>query len=79
MCAVPSGSWGGQCPSVAPYVTGMGPTDGATAPPEGVHVDPRSAGSLAPIGFRPPHGPPKAAPLVTLPPYPALSNRPVTQ
>ena len=26
-----SGFWGGQRPSLAPYVTGMGPTDGAAA------------------------------------------------
>lgn len=35
-CAV--GSWGGSCLSMAPYVTGMGSTDWATAPPEGAHV-----------------------------------------
>jgi hypothetical protein len=29
LCAV--GSWGGWCLSMAPYVTGMGPTDGTTA------------------------------------------------
>ena len=38
MCTAPSGSWGGWCLSMAPYVTVMGPMDGATAPPEGAHV-----------------------------------------
>jgi hypothetical protein len=33
-----SGSWGGRCLSMAPYVTGTGPTDGASAPPEGANV-----------------------------------------
>ena len=32
------GSWSGRCLSLAPYVTGTGPTDGATAPPEGANV-----------------------------------------
>src|SRR5882724_6353605 len=30
-CACGSGFWGGQRPSLAHYVTGMGPMDGATA------------------------------------------------
>jgi len=32
------GSWGGWCLSLAPYVTGVGPTDAATAPPGGANV-----------------------------------------
>jgi hypothetical protein len=31
MCAVPSGSWGDWCLSVADYVTGTGVTRGAPA------------------------------------------------
>ncbi len=38
MCAVASGSWGGQRPSLASYVAVTGPTDGAPAPPEGGNV-----------------------------------------
>jgi len=34
MCAVASGSWGGQRPSLASYVAVTGPTGGATASPE---------------------------------------------
>jgi Tfp pilus assembly ATPase PilU len=33
------GAWGSWCLSMAPYVTGMGSADGATAPPEGANVD----------------------------------------
>lgn len=36
--AAPGGFWGGQRLSMADYVTGMGATDGATAPPEGASV-----------------------------------------
>jgi len=32
MCAVPSGSWGGGCLSLAPDVTGAGATIGYRAP-----------------------------------------------
>ena len=32
------GSWGVRCLSLADYVRGTGPTDGATAPPEGASV-----------------------------------------
>jgi hypothetical protein len=35
ICAV--GSWGGQRPGLAPYVTGTGPRTGPP-PPEGVHA-----------------------------------------
>ena len=38
MCAVASGSWGGQRPSLASYVAVTGPTGGATASPEGGNV-----------------------------------------
>jgi hypothetical protein len=38
MCFYALGSWGGRCLSVAPYVTGIGSADGATAPLEGANV-----------------------------------------
>jgi hypothetical protein len=46
---VPSGSWGGRGLSLGGEVTVTGPTDGATAPPEGANVDyPQALAGLRP-------------------------------